>query len=211
MQVYNEAVKILYDENEFLVGYSRFETELPGVLFRKDDPRNAFATSRQLRNGRSVDMVNHTGLIYRSIFYRLRNVELHLDILDMRHPMGSYMNPFLNGRFQSIMETLYKTICDSSSKELSAVQASNKNWSLVVHSLARIRYNALKKMLKPILRADIAEAVQQGNLQIVLSGDFPRNWEILFHDFIGPGLSAEEVDAAEETGDDKSNGFVAHI
>lgn len=191
-KVYNDAVKILYDENEFLVGFSRFESELPGVIFRRDDPRDANVTSRQLRNGRSVGMVNHTGLIYRSAFYHLRNVELHLDITDARSIIHSDIPYFSNCRFQGVLETLYKTITDASSKELSAIQATNRNWSLVFHSLGDVRFEALKMIVKPLHRSNIVKAVQKGNLKMVLKGDFPRNWDIIFREFVGPGLSFED-------------------
>lgn len=202
-QLYHEAVKILYDENAFLVGYSRFETELPGVLYRKDDPRDADATSRQLRNGRSVDMVNHTGLIYPSVFYRLRKVEFHVDVLDMNHPINAY-NYLLGVQFHSVLAVLYNTISQSSSEEMSAVRATNRDWTIVIHSLGEVGHGDMKKMLKPILWGDITKGVRQGDLQMKLRGSFPKGWESIFRELVGPGLSVKEMDLAEEISDDDS-------
>ena len=77
--MYDEAAKILYDENVCFAGWSRWSS---GVFFRVDDEKTKATTSRSLRSGRAVDMVKHRGLIYEKMLYRLRHVEFHIDIFD---------------------------------------------------------------------------------------------------------------------------------
>jgi hypothetical protein len=162
-----------------------------------DDPRDASITSRQLRNGRSVDMISHKGLIYREVFYRLRNVELHVDLFD-RAEMCDHMTLFWTGQFRSILESLYKTITDSSSKKLKSLRTTDRNWSVVIHSVGLLGLGTMYNMLRPILSPAIAKAVGTGKLQMILVGNFSASWETIFSDMIGPGFSADGVNVIEE-------------
>lgn len=193
LQVYNEAVKILYDENMFMVSYSRYQLNEPGLYYRVDDARNASVTSRQLRNGRSVDMISHKGLIYKDIFNRLRNVEFHVDLIDKTH-MCDHMTMFWVTHFQTVLQSLYNTLSDCSSKNLGTISATNRKWTLVIHSVGLIGWYTLKFILQPLLLKAVAKAVHKGKLQMVfLKGKFPRNWDVLFREINGSHLSADQV------------------
>jgi hypothetical protein len=199
LQVYNEAIKILYDENKFQVYYSRCHIQEPGVFYRVDDPRAAFATSRQLRNGRSVDMVNHKGLIYKEVFYRLRNVEFHVDLFD-RTNMCDHMTLAWIGTFRRMLDTLYETITDCSSAELSALRSTCRNWSILIHSVGQLGHTTMYTALEPILAPEVLEAVRNGKLKVELEGNFPQDWESIFSDMMGPGFSADDVNVIDDAG-----------
>jgi hypothetical protein len=199
--VYHEAVKILYSENKFAVHFSKFQQYQPGAHFRVDDPRDAFATSRQLRNGRCVTMVNHSGLIYEEIFYRLRRVELRVDLFDATN-MCKYMTTFNVECYQQLLEALCRTVKGSLSMELSFLRPRNLQWSLVVQSSGKMGYRTMHNSIKPILTAVIHSVVQDGKLKMTLDGNFPINWETMFSGMMGVNFSADKVKVVDTAGMD---------
>lgn len=202
--MYHEAVKILYTENKFAVHFSRFQQYQPGVYFRVDDPRDASATSRQLRNGRSVSMVNHSGLVYEEIFYRLRHVELRVDLFD-KTKMCDYMATLNVHTYQRLLAALCRTVTESLMMELSILRPRNLQWSLVIQSLGKIGYRTMHNSIKPILGAVIQKAVQDGKLKMILEGNFPINWESMFSHMMGINFSADMVKVVDTAGMDPAD------
>lgn len=97
-QIFDESVKILYDENKFLVGFNSMSSTyqdiyhkevsnspiggvINGVFFFRIDEATKASGTRSLRSGRTIDMIKYHGLIYEKIFCQLRHVELRVSRL----------------------------------------------------------------------------------------------------------------------------------
>lgn len=197
--MYNEAVAVLYGQNKFIVLFCMSLSYEPGVFYRVDDPRTALTTSRHLRNGRSIDMVTHKGLIYKDIFSRLRKVEFHVDIFD-RTRMCDHATIMAIHISRGILAKLVDTIRECSSSDMDALRTPNTNWHLVLHSTGIIGYGTLLNTIQPLLNSVIIETVRQGLLKVYLEGMFPRNWESICNELMGPHFSAEDVYVFDDAG-----------
>lgn len=137
-------------------------------------------------------MVNHRGLIYKDVFYRLRNIEFHIDLLDRTHLCDHLTIHYIHD-FQCLLGTLYKTIAEYSSAELKGLQTTDGNRSLIFRSRGMLGHGTLRNSIKPILAPAILEAVRDGKLKVILEGAFPVNWESIFTQMMGPMFSAKEI------------------
>jgi hypothetical protein len=202
--VYAEAIKVLHERNRFLVFGAECDLLKYGVAFRVDDPRDAATTSRQLRSGRSVGMVNFGGLIYKPVFYRLRYVEFHVDLFSRKESCDwSVLWGVFNVRLAVF--SMCKNITDASSPELSVLRPQKTDWTLVIHAPGKLGLRSFALSLKPLFIPEILELVHSGKLKVELRGTFPPTWKEMFKEMMCKNFSTANVEELDDVAVDPSD------
>lgn len=196
--MYSEAIKVLHERNRFQVYAPNCNLLDDGVAFRVDDPRDATATSRQLRSGRSVGMIKYEGLIYRQIFYRLRYVEFRIDLFSRTATQCDWAVFHGVMQIRRSIRSICKNITDASSPELSIIRPGQTNWTMVIHAPGKLGLNSFALSLKPLFIQEILELIHKGTLKVELRGTFPRTWKTMFKEMMCDNFSASAVEELDE-------------
>jgi hypothetical protein len=197
-QVYNEAAKILYDENKCLAGFSSY---FSGVAFRIDEPKTKNITSKSLRSGQTVDMVKYKGLIYEKTFQRLRHVEFHVDTFN-RTSYCKHLSLLLARRTQTHLWELYVLL---RRRMQMPKQEHGRDWTVVIHSSSPMGSRLMHRVFEPLLTPTFARAVTLGKMSLQLEGKFPETWKKVFRHHKGECFITDKVEAVDTTSADLSS------
>ncbi|KAI9742302.1 MAG: hypothetical protein M1818_004202 [Claussenomyces sp. TS43310] len=192
-QVYHEAAKIMYDENECMATWTpQWLRAATGIAIREDDPKTTSTTARSLRSGRDISMVKHSGLIYLDVARRLRNIDFVVELADrkkMCNHQAMHDAARVHASLQKLYWFLYDTLAfDEYGESLRPDHESeyrsqwrHKGWVIIVKSLGTTSILAMKTALRPLLKSMIADLISFGEIRMKLDGKFPKGWKKVFH------------------------------
>lgn len=136
-----------------------------------------------LRNGQSID-ISHTGLIYKDIFYRLRNVEFHIDVFEKGALDEAGLFRHI-GELSRVIQKLPETIGEYAPGGLGDLRGEGGKLTLVIHPTGFLGPRTMEKALLPLFVLPIIRAIRNGELKVVLKGPFPSHWVHSFVQQIG--------------------------
>ncbi|KAG9243830.1 hypothetical protein BJ878DRAFT_102816 [Calycina marina] len=195
-QIFDEAAKILYDENYCIAVWSKW---FDGIAYRVDSPKTKFTTTRSLRSGKTVDMVKYNGIVYKKIFQKLKHVELRVDI-DDRIGYCDVHAMRMAAAMKSRLETLEKVLKERQRSNY-AGDPSAKHWNLVINSQGILGHtvNYLEFLLSPLLIDDSApRTLKLGKISVTIKGNWTKNWFKVFEDLRKlSGFSADDIKDVE--------------
>jgi len=177
LQIYDEAAAILYNENKCEAYYQNWD--LKGIRIRKEDPKTKSITSRNLRSGRSVDMVKHTGGIPEECLHRLRHVHVRI-MLPSRENMCIHMAASTVANIALSLEVFFEVLLRRLTKAKG--NTHGRHWVITITNRQNSQLNnsLIKTAIRPLLTYEVCNLLKAGLLTMEVEGEMPKNWLRIF-------------------------------
>lgn len=185
-QIYAEASRILYTENEYQAGVS---LRSGFINFREDLTQTKALATRSLRSGRKIDMLRHTGLVYPHVALRLRNLEIIVEL-------KTYLRPCFHTEmrtYESLVELVELVVTRANQVgQVDDLLVQGKKW-VVKFDCANIGLVSLSILVHSLMKPDFFKALRDEKLSFRIEGNMPTGWKNIMQQLLNNGATEGEI------------------